>query len=396
MQREIFLESDSALRIIKSGKRKNVLNKSNNPLRFVDLFSGCGGLSAGIELCCRELSVRATCALAVDFDSASLEVFKDNIPHEPDAVINSSILDLFNPQANGALTKRERELKKKIGDVDILVAGPPCQGHSDLNNRTRRNDPRNSLYLVCIRAVKLFNPSLVLIENVPTVVHSKENVVEKTAERLRALGYFVNTHLVNFLSLGLPQTRKRHILVASKDEEFSASLITNDSRQTPAPRLRDYIYDLSSGEGLMYESGRISDANKGRIDFLFANGLYDLPDSMRPACHREKAHSYKSVYGRLHGDKPAQTITSGFGSMGQGRYVHPYARRTINAREAARIQGFPDSFSFDKVSKLTDLRQMIANAVPPQLSYILTKHYIQYFYHGKEKSKPGRRRVKAP
>ncbi|MBL0121659.1 MAG: DNA cytosine methyltransferase [Betaproteobacteria bacterium] len=105
-----------------------------------------------------------------------------------------------------------------------------------------------------------------------------------------------------------------------------------------------------------------------RIDYLFKNALYELPNSHRPPCHQNDNHSYKSMYGRLREDQPAQTITSGFGSMGQGRFVHPTRRRTITAHEAARIQGFPDFFSFEGIERVTALREMIGNAVPPPLA----------------------------
>lgn len=94
-------------------------------------------------------------------------------------------------------------------------------------------------------------------------------------------------------------------------------------------------------------------------------GRHVLPDSERPPCHRDGGHSYKTVYGRLDWDEPAQTITTGFGSMGQGRYVHPEAPRTITPHEAARLQTFPDFFKFDSTTRRTAWAKAIGNAVPP-------------------------------
>ncbi|MEN8220818.1 MAG: DNA cytosine methyltransferase [Pseudomonadota bacterium] len=99
--------------------------------------------------------------------------------------------------------------------------------------------------------------------------------------------------------------------------------------------------------------------------------MYNLPDLVRPSCHKNKNHSYKSCYGRLYWDKPAQTITSGFGSMGQGRYIHPLRKRVITPHEAARIQGFPDFFDFSMVNLRGDLHGMIANAVPPKITAMI-------------------------
>ena len=110
--------------------------------------------------------------------------------------------------------------------------------------------------------------------------------------------------------------------------------------------------------------------------YLFDKRLYDLPNSRRPDCHRDGDHSYVSMYGRLHWHKPAQTITTGFGSMGQGRYVHPARRRTITPHEAARLQTFPDWFDFGDQTSPTELAKMIGNAVPPLLMLALGNEIV--------------------
>jgi len=375
MQHEIFLNKSDVINWIQNSEIHHHAEFGGKTIRFVDLFSGCGGLSCGIHFAAKQGGMNAICAFAIDSKLAPIEVYKDNIPYEDEAVINANILDVMDIKSRGGFTDKELALKKQVGKVDVLVAGPPCQGHSNLNNSTRRNDPRNGLYLSCIRAVELFEPHLIIIENVPTVIHSTEGVVQTTEQKFKDSGYYVNELTVNFLDLGIPQSRKRHVLIASKNEGFCKSLATlNNRRQTPT--LREFISNMDLDEELMFKAGKLSLENTQRVDFLFDNELYDLPNEHRPPCHRDKQHSYNSSYGRLNYDKPAQTLTSGYGSMGQGRYIHPEKRRTINSREASRIQGFPDCFSFSKVSKLTELRQMIANAVPPQLSYVILKHYI--------------------
>jgi DNA (cytosine-5)-methyltransferase 1 len=118
---------------------------------------------------------------------------------------------------------------------------------------------------------------------------------------------------------------------------------------------------------LLHRPSRVSDENRLRIQWLFENAAYDLPNRLRPACHRLRSHTYKSVYGRLQWDAPSQTITTGFGSMGQGRYVHPRFPRTLTEREAARLQFIPDFFDL-AVAHRTARREMIGNAVPPKLT----------------------------
>jgi DNA (cytosine-5)-methyltransferase 1 len=115
----------------------------------------------------------------------------------------------------------------------------------------------------------------------------------------------------------------------------------------------------------------LSAENQARIDYLFDRDIYDLPNDVRPDCHKN-GHSYPSVYGRLDWDKPSQTITTGFNSPGRGRYIHPSQRRVITAREAARIQGFPDNFVFmpnDQVPSRSLLYKWIGDAVPTWLGY---------------------------
>jgi len=375
MPHELFLKKEDVVRWISNSKTKSNGVKKRK-IRFADLFSGCGGLSHGIEQAALKNGIDSICVLAVESDLAPLAVYKENIKHKKGAVLNTDILNILSIASRKKLTKDEMSLKKKVGGLDILVAGPPCQGHSNLNNSTRRNDPRNNLYLACIRAVELFEPKLVIIENVPSVIHSVEGVVQTTEDRLIQIGYKVRHLNINFLDLGIPQTRKRHILIASKDNNF-CDLLTPLTARRQNPTLKDFIYKIKQAKGLLAQSGKLSKNNIDRVEYLFENVLFDLPDQCRPLCHRENSHSYKSMYGRLRWDLPAQTLTSGYGSMGQGRYIHPSERRTLNSREAARIQGFPDFYSFSQVSKITDLRKMIANAVPPQLTYIISNLYFK-------------------
>jgi DNA (cytosine-5)-methyltransferase 1 len=114
-----------------------------------------------------------------------------------------------------------------------------------------------------------------------------------------------------------------------------------------------------------------------RIEYLFSKGVFDLPDRLRPDCHRLKTHTYRSVYGRLRLDQPAQTITSGFGSMGQGRYVHPTQRRMITPHEAARLQMIPDYFDLREVPNRTALAEIIGNAVPPKLAFVFALELLR-------------------
>ncbi len=345
-------------------------------IRLVDLFCGCGGMTLGASEAARSRGSNLDIRLAIDNSAEAISVYRENFSVDAAVARKADITRLLRARIDSPFTEGELSLQEHTGPIDILVAGPPCQGHSDLNNHTRRHDKRNSLYFRVLRAVKLFQPKVLIVENVPTVIHDKRRVIERTISGLLELGYTVPLPMVvDVTDLGLPQKRKRHVLVAAIDGGFDQSSLLADLSGRPST-LRDYIADIqdeaNTREEIFYTSSRMSIENQERVKYLFRNNLNDLPDDLRPPCHRERKHSYKAMYGRLRWDKPAQTITSGFGSMGQGRYIHPEARRTLTPHEAARIQGLPDFYDFSSVTRRTALHEMIANVVPPRLCALVT------------------------
>ena len=147
---------------------------THGEIRVVDLFCGCGGLSLGIEEACRALEYKFTPVLGADIATAALDLYKKN----------------FAPQyAVSEPIEKQKHFVEMVGRVDILIGGPPCQGNSDLNNHTRRNDPRNLLYLRMIRCVELLSPKYILIENVPGVQHDTHNVVDTAKSELTKMGW---------------------------------------------------------------------------------------------------------------------------------------------------------------------------------------------------------------
>lgn len=337
-------------------------------LTSVDLFSGCGGLSLGLEQAAEAIGLDVETALAVDTDAIALEVFKRNFL--PSEVVNDDIGLLVDAALGESLSLAERRLRNRFAGLDFLVGGPPCQGHSDLNNHTRRRDPKNLLYLRMARFAEVVRPRFVLVENVPGVAHDRSGVVDVAMAALQAVGYHVSAGVVHVDRIGGAQTRRRHLLLASSVGEVDIMDVSRWFMQD-AISVDEALLGISATEGteLFDSSARHSDENRRRIDYLFNHDLLNLPDSERPDCHRLKKHSYTAVYGRMRGNAPAPTITRGFGSTGQGRFVHPRERRTLTPHEAARIQGFPDYFDFSSCTKRVALHGMIGNAVPSRLAY---------------------------
>lgn len=346
---------------------------SEDPLRVVDLFAGCGGLSLGAAQAAYSLGRGLDLRLAVELDQSAADVYQANFPGANDVRVED-ITTLFSTELDQPLTADEQSLRRSVGRLDVLVGGPPCQGHSNLNNYTRRDDPKNVLYATMARAAQVFTPDVIVVENVPAVLNDKYkglNAVSVVRERLAALNYEVDDRVVSLHELGVPQKRKRHILLATRSgisapQEILDSLLATSTKNVD---LEWAIGDLvgTTNDRLFDRASRPSPDNVKRMQYLLTEDEYDLPNYLRPKCHQGK-HSYKSMYGRLEWSKPTQTITSGFGSIGQGRYMHPDLPRALTPHEAARIQGFPDYFDFGRATTRGALATMIGNAVPPQLA----------------------------
>jgi DNA (cytosine-5)-methyltransferase 1 len=343
----------------------------------VDLFAGCGGLSLGVEEAARTSGRSPRIVLAVEINSKIRDVYRANFPNaRVDPV--GDVLQLLDGRIGARITAAERKTRTGAGRVDLAVGGPPCQGHSNLNNHTRRDDERNALYLRMVRAAEVFEPASLCIENVPGVQGDRRRVVDVAIARLTKLGYEVDAGVIDLSGLGVPQVRFRHVLLASRSGRPSVLTLAQTHHRSPRP-LWWAIGDLAyvAGKTAFETAATLSPRNMFRAQWLLKNDRYDLPNRFRPPCHRDKPdHRYKSMYGRLHWEQPAQTVTTGFGSPGQGRYLHPALPRTLTPHEAARVQFFPDWFDFGEAETRDVLAQCIGNAVPPKLGFAVARHLI--------------------
>lgn len=348
-------------------------------IRTVDLFSSVGGLSLGFGFAVQALSLRHRSLLAVDIDEGSLAVYQQNFP---DAVtLAESATNLVDAGVRGQGEDAQFAYRPEIvhdsllslvGTVDAVLAGPPCQGHSTLNNRTRHEDPRNRLYLDAVGTAVALEAPLIIIENVPTVRNDRYRVVETAKSLLTRMDYRVDDCVISGVRIGASQSRKRHFLVASRFGNPSVSGIVR-ALAAPPMTLRQAIGDLEdASRTFMDDPPRLSDENYRRIAYLFETDAHNLPNEQRPDCHKN-GHTYPSVYGRLHWDQPSPTITTGYMTPGRGRFIHPSRQRTLTAHEAARIQGFPDTFDFSlpngEIPNRKQLAKWIGDAVPSQLGY---------------------------
>lgn len=336
-------------------------------------------MTLGAFLAAHRLRRPIAIPLAVEFDEAIADIYRRNlgrfVPAEAPGVVSAPVESVFDGLLGTPSTTNERLHRVWIGGIDLLVGGPPCHASSDLNNHTRRHDGRNRLYERMARSAEILRPRAVLVENVPPIVHDRGGIVDRAERALLEQGYTVAHAVAQLQRLGAPQRRRRHLLVAMRGistEQLDDLVEQIEEGFLVEPRtVRWAIEDLlglsqPQGSGGFDAAAEPSPDNLQRLRWFDRHpGRLVLPDSQRPPCHRDGAHSYKTVYGRLAWDEPAQTITTGFGSMGQGRYVHPQESRTITPHEAARLQTFPDFFRFDGATRRTVWAKAIGNAVPP-------------------------------
>lgn len=379
-------EWDRQLLLGKSPLVKGPIRDSS--LKIVDLFCGGGGFTEGLIEGLRSLGISGKVLASCDIDKKALEIYKMN--HNPIAALGQDL----NAYIDFSLRRKSDDnisfadvqfagtdlfaIETMMDGCDILVAGPPCQGHSNLNNHSRRNDPRNNLYLSVAAYAALLNPEYVAIENVQTVVHDKGSVVERTKSALRSLGYELEEVTINGISIGMPQTRKRHFLIAKKNTGVTLqSLLDGYKNHFEKPRPVSWCLEVAPNifdcENEFYLPSVLSAENQKRVNWLFDNNEYDLPNEHRPKCH-QKDHNYKSIYGRMYWDKPSGTITTGYHSPGRGRYIHPKEKRVLTSCEASLIQGFPLSYKFfseEFEPSRSDLAKVIGDAVSPQMSRVI-------------------------
>ena len=351
-------------------------------INIVDLFCGCGGLSVGVKNAADAVGARPVFLLAADVSAAALSVYKKNLRPLRSTRQNVETLidyvlwtDAKQSEVRVESVHLSHDLAALGGAVDILIAGPPCEGNSNFNNRTRRFDHRNNLYLDAVIAGIALNAKVIVIENVPMVKRSHQDVVINSLQLLRESGYRIrrNEFTLTASDFGTPQDRQRHFLIAAMSDRTPAES-DFDALKVQAPTVLEAIDPLLQVERrTTFDSpSQLSSDNQKRVKFLIQNDQYDLPDDKRPDCHRLRKHTYPSVYGRLRPNEPAPTITTGFLSPGRGRYTHPLEARSLTPHEGARLQGFGEDFDWlvdsPEITR-SDYANMIGAAVPPQLGF---------------------------
>lgn len=329
--------------------------------KAIDLFAGAGGLSLGLIR--SEYDIR----YALDADPDAVRTYAYNIG---DHIFEASAFDVSADQilAGSGL---------EIGECDLLVGGPPCQGFSQ-QRRGSDEDIRNDLVLWFGNMIAQIQPRAFLLENVPYIAAKRGKVIlSEFMKIVQASGYLVQSALVDASNFGVPQKRQRFIAVGfapGLGEGYSIPLGSDDGRKNirdaiglfPSPNTKKEHPDFANHIGSL-----ISELNRKRISFVpEGGGWQDIPVELQLDCHKNhRGHGRLDVFGRLRWDGLATTITAHSDSFSRGRYAHPSEDRPLSGRELAALQSFPNWYRFlaDKKS----VARLVGNAVPPQLAKVL-------------------------
>ncbi len=331
-----------------NSKQKNTNKRS---LTAVDLFSGCGGLSRGLK------DAGFGVVAAVEIDPKAQITYRLN--HPDVALYHRDIRDL---DPNEIL----REARLKPGQLDLLAGCPPCQGFSRLRTKNQRvsvEDDRNNLVHDFLRYVRAMQPKTIMLENVPALAQDQR--FNNMLEEVRSLGYEAVVHVLDTADYGVPQRRKRLIMLASLVHEPRVAPRA-DQRVTVRQALGGLAAPSRTKDRLQAMPEKRSPAVREIIARIPKNGgsRSDLGDEFQLACHK-KSGGFRDVYGRMAWDDVAPTITSGCHNPSKGRFLHPSLNRTITLREAALLQGFPPEYCFDVSHGKEAIALMIGNALPP-------------------------------
>lgn len=330
-------------------------------IEAVDLFCGAGGLTCGLRQ--SGVTVRA----GYDIDPACSYPFRTN---NEAAFIHADVSTVSAEEVASHYTP---------GTIRLLAGCAPCQPFSTYNQgRSTVSDPKWPLLYEFARLIREIEPELVTMENVPNV--TKHQVYEDFVATLRAQGYQVWASKVRCQNYGLPQTRTRHVLLASKLGPIELIPPTHDVNPRTVRELIGHLPPIEAGEthghDPLHKAQGLSPLNLYRIRASRPGGTWrDWPKSLLADCHRkDSGKTYAGVYGRMNWDAPSPTMTTQCYGFGNGRFGHPEQDRGISLREAAILQSFPESYAFTEPERpitFSAVGRLIGNAVPPRLGEII-------------------------
>ena len=336
-------------------------------MKVIDLFSWIGGLSEGFRKKGFDIVV------ANEIDKEIAESYHQNFPET--LMINKDITKI-----------NISDVFEKYKDSDVVLGGPPCQGFSQKGKRLSLKDPRNYLFRYFAKVVEYVRPQYFVMENVPNLLTTSNGFFKKEINDIfYNMGYLVNMSVLNAADYGVPQNRKRAIIIGTLGDEVIKFPPKDKTKVTTWDAISDLAF-LNSGEGQFKQQYRfLAKSNYEKLLRQSSDYLYNhvVTKHSEKALKRmklipengdrsdlPKEELTKSVYsgtwGRIIKNQQSVTITTRFDTPSSGRFTHPFLNRALTVREAARIQSFPDSIIFYG-TKSSQMKQ-VGNAVPPLLA----------------------------
>ena len=334
-------------------------------LTAIDVFAGGGGLTVGLK----RAGFRVVAA--VELEPHAFATYKANHPE-----VNCLKQDIATVSGAALLQLAGTDR------IDLLAGCPPCQGFTSLTAKYKdKKDPRNELVLEMARLTEETRPQAIMMENVPGLTQKGKSLYRQLRARLEALDYRLTEGILQVADYGVPQFRRRFVLLGGLGFEISLPDATHSRSLTdslaPWRTVRDAIEGMpepvtlaeAKAKGKVERSDwhvvrELSDKNIERIKAARVGKTWEhIPENLRPACHRDGYVGFTNVYGRMAWDRPSPTITGGCTTFSKGRFGHPKADRTISVREAALLQTFPSDYRLD-TPYMDYVCNVIGNALP--------------------------------
>lgn len=333
----------------------------------IDLFCGAGGLTRGF------LDAGIEVLAGIDFDSDAKKTYEYNnkVPYIQEDIRNIT-------------AKKIREIFSQERDAIKILAGcAPCQPFSNINKKEISNDFRRTLLDEFGRLVNGVKPHIVLMENVPGIAKKSLEVLQRFLSILDKNGYKYDFKVLNAKNFGVPQSRNRFILIASRIKRFFPKLLEKSVNKIQTPRdCIAHLEALKAGEKSTRDSLHFS-ASMNKTNLIrIKNTPKDGGTRMswgnhvpKLECHK-KTNGYKDAYSRIWWDRPAPTITTKFYQYCSGRHGHPEQDRALSLREGALLQTFPENYMF--FGSIATIARQIGNAVPPLMNREIVKIILDY------------------
>jgi DNA (cytosine-5)-methyltransferase 1 len=343
------------------------------PIHVYDFFCGCGGTSAGFRAAGLEIRV------GIDLDLDAQRTFEENFP---EAIFLRRDIHSLPVEVLNHLIVRAADT------VTLFCCCAPCQPFSRQNKNPENRAAEAGLLYKFANFVEFCLPDLIFLENVPGIQNVDATIgpFGNFVSFLKYLGYSVTFDVIESKNYGVPQQRKRLILVASRlgpislPQETHGPGAANPSYSTVWEWI-SHFPPIAAGETHPvvpnHRAAQLSETNLIRIRATPpGGGRLDWPEELMLKCHLGEYHGHTDVYGRMHKNRPASGLTTRCISLSNGRFGHPEQDRAISVREAASIQTFDDDFVF--IGNLNSMARQVGNAVPVLIAQIFGEHFISH------------------